>query len=161
ASARGLERFYVLLIGGEASATDRASFAGDLDLAAALRSRGLVGRAAATGALPVGAVAAHLAAADFVVLPYRDGASWRPGSLLAALAAGVPVLTARRAQGYDAGGPLPALRDGESALLVPPDNADALAGAILRLAGDKPLRDRLAAGALKIAASFDWEAIAR
>jgi glycosyltransferase involved in cell wall biosynthesis len=38
------------------------------------------------------------------------------------------------------------LRDGESALLIPPGDAAALAGAVRRLAGDSDLRARIAAG---------------
>jgi glycosyltransferase involved in cell wall biosynthesis len=161
ADAARLADFHLLLIGGEASATDGATFVEEVGLQGALQAWGLAGRATVTGVLGADAVAAHLAAADFVVLPYRDGASWRRGSLLAALAAGAPVITTTPQPGYDAGGLLPSLRDGEDVLLVPPADADALAGAIVRLGGDASLRARLAAGARSVAAAFDWEAIAR
>lgn len=161
AAARGLADFHLLLIGGATSATDGVAFAGAADIIGALRARGLADRATVTGPLPAVAVAAHLAAADLVALPYRDGASWRRGSLLAALAAGAPTISTTPPPGYDAGGLLPSLRDGESALLVPPADADALAGAILRLADDAPLRARLAAGARDVASAFAWEQIAR
>jgi polysaccharide biosynthesis protein PslF len=114
-----------------------------------------------TGALPGERVGEYLAAADAIVLPYRDGASWRRGSLIAALAAGVPVITTTPQPGYDAGGHLPSLRNGESALLVPPGDAEALAGGIDRVLGDAPLRGRLSAGALALAEAFDWARIAR
>jgi glycosyltransferase involved in cell wall biosynthesis len=151
---------HLLLIGGEASATDSARFGADGDLVGAIRSRGLDGRVTVTGALDTNAVAAHLAAADLAALPYRDGASWRRGSLLAALAAGLPVVTTTPAPGYDAAGALPALTDGADALLVLPSDPAALAVALGRLAGDAALRSRLAGGALSIAARFDWDAIA-
>jgi glycosyltransferase involved in cell wall biosynthesis len=155
----------LLIIGGEASATDGARFGahGDPasgDLAGAIRARGLAGRVGVTGALPAAAIAAHLAAADLAALPYRDGASWRRGSLLAALAAGLPVVTTDPAPGYDAAGALPALTDGVGAILVPPADPAALAAALGRLAGDAPHRARLAAGALALAARFDWDTIA-
>jgi len=151
---------HLLLIGGEASATDGAHFGADGDLAGAIRARGLPGRVTVTGALDTKAVAAHLAAADLAALPYRDGASWRRGSLLAALAAGLSVVTTTPTPGYDAAGALPALTDGDAALLVAPADPPALALALGRLAGDAALRGRLADGALALAAHFDWATIA-
>lgn len=50
------------------------------------------------------------------------------------------------------------IRDGDTGLLVPPDDADALARAIERLIGDADLRRRLAsAGASRVRAEFDHE----
>jgi len=159
AAAHGLTDFRLLLIGGGASATDGASFGADGDLAGALRARGLAERAIVTGALPAAAVAAYLAASDLMVLPYRDGASWRRGSLLAALAAGAPTITTVPQAGYDAAGALPTLTDGVEVALVPPDDVQALAAAIGRLAADPASRARLAAGGRAIAARFDWPTI--
>ena len=52
--------------------------------------------------------------------------------------------------------------NGESALLVPPDDADALADAIQRLRDDPDLRARLAACARQIVFDrFTWDARAR
>ncbi|MHB1559259.1 MAG: glycosyltransferase family 4 protein [Isosphaeraceae bacterium] len=51
------------------------------------------GRVIAPGALPGPAIAEYLRACDLVVQPYPDGASSRRGSLMAALANGVPVVT--------------------------------------------------------------------
>ena len=53
------------------------------------------------------------------------------------------------------------LEDGESALLVPPDDPAALAGALWRLAGDPALRHRLAAGGRPLVDRFTWAASAR
>lgn len=152
-------RYHLLVVGGDTSDTDRARFAG-ADLTGAIHARGLADRVTVTGALPRADVAIRLAAADLAVLPYRDGASWRRGSLLAALAQGTPVVTTTPRDGGEAAGPLPALCDGENALLVPPDDAAALAAAVARAGDDPALRARLAAGARALAASFGWEAIA-
>ena len=49
------------------------------------------------------------------------------------------------------------VRDGETGLLVPPRDAQALAAALVRMLRDDALRARLAAGALAWAARFRWE----
>jgi glycosyltransferase involved in cell wall biosynthesis len=50
---------------------------------------------------------------------------------------------------------------GSGGLAVPPDDVDALADALRRMAGDDALRARLSAGGLAHAARFSWEATAR
>jgi hypothetical protein len=62
-----------------------------------------------------------------------------PAIVFEALATGVPVITA------DTEATRELLVDGESALLVPPENADAIAAAVDRLADDEELRTRIAA----------------
>ena len=52
------------------------------------------------------------------------------------------------------------LTAGEDALLVPPGDAVALAGAMRSLVEDGALRDRLRAAGAKVAARFTWEAAA-
>ena len=75
--------------------------------------------------------------------------------VLEALAAGLPVVASD----------IPVfaeyLRDGESALLVPPDDPAALAAALGRLAADPALRRRLAAGGRPLVDRFTWAASAR
>ena len=75
--------------------------------------------------------------------------------VLEALAAGLPVVASD----------IPVfaeyLEDGHSALLVPPGDAAALAGALHRLAGDPALRRQLAAGGRPLVDRFTWEATAR
>ena len=80
-----------------------------------------------------------LAAADvFVLSSVREGL---PVSLLEAMAAGTPIAATA------AGGIPEAVRDGESAILVAPGDARALAGAVGRLLGNRDLCARLAAAA--------------
>lgn len=59
----------------------------------ATRLRPFNRRVVATGALESREVARHLAACDLMVQPFPDGASTRRGSLMAAIALGVPVLS--------------------------------------------------------------------
>ena len=123
-----------------------------------------------TGYLSPPDLSATLLACDVVALPFRDGASARRGTLMAAIEHGVPsvsTLPARpsplagpRAFWLGAGPGAVAIRDGESILMVPPDDADALATALLRLADDPALRARLAEGARTAAARVAWPALA-
>jgi glycosyltransferase involved in cell wall biosynthesis len=71
-----------------------------------------------------------------------------PRVVIEAFARGRPVI------GSDAGGIPDAVVDGSNGLLVPPGDEKALADAIVRLAGDRGLADRLAAGARGSAAAL-------
>jgi glycosyltransferase involved in cell wall biosynthesis len=89
---------------------------------------------------------AYLAACDILVSPHgrqADGQEFfgSPTKLFEYMAAGRPIVASAVGQIADV------LRDEESALLVPPDDADALCRAILRLVDDQCLRQRLAAAA--------------
>jgi len=55
---------------------------------------------------------------------------------------------------------VPELRDGENIVLTPPSDADALSAAILRMARDPALRERLGAGARALSYHYGWESIA-
>jgi glycosyltransferase involved in cell wall biosynthesis len=73
--------------------------------------------------------------------------------VLEAMAAGAPVLTSTVSS-------LPEVA-GDAALLVDPDDSDAMAGAMHELLFDEALRTRLAGMGLARAASFTWERTAR
>jgi glycosyltransferase involved in cell wall biosynthesis len=126
----------------------------DAGYAARVRARlsrpDLAGRVVVHGPLPRARVAALYQAADLFVLPsLREpyGTVWGE-----AMAAGLPVV------GWRAGN-LPHLAEhGREGLLADPGDVDALGGALARLAGDEPLRRRLAAAALRRAAGRPtWE----
>ena len=108
-----------------------------------------------TGHLSPADVSAWLLACDAVALPYRDGASLRRGSLMAALAHGCAVITTEPQSAF------PGLRDGESARLVPAESAPALVLAVTGLLEAPELRARLGQGAAALAAQFAWPAIAK
>jgi len=69
----------------------------------------------------------------FVLSSSREGFSL---ATIEAMLAGIPVVATR------SGGPQEILRDGETGLLVPTDNAAALADAIVRMLSDAPLAQR-------------------
>ena len=142
------------MVGGQVGASDPTNRAYLAHVQSLIAELGLEARVRWTGYMPESAVSANLLAADIAVLPYRDGASFRRGSLLAVLSHGLPLVTTRPAL------PLRELTDGETVLLVPRDDPPALAAAVARLAVDATLRQRLAAGARRIAAEFGWERIA-
>jgi glycosyltransferase involved in cell wall biosynthesis len=66
-------------------------------------------------------------------------------SILDAMASGRPVV------GTTAGGIPEVVRDGETGILVPPRDHDAMAAAIVRLLKDEPLRKRMGAAGLSLA----------
>ena len=74
-------------------------------------------------------------------------------ALLEAMAAGVPAVATA------AGGIPEFARDGENALLVPPDSASALAEALASIMGDSVLADRLALNGRQTAEAFSWDDI--
>ena len=92
------------------------------------------------------------AGCSFFVLPSRQ----EPQGIvnLEAMAAGKAVLASR------VGGVPEIVQDGETGLLVPAEDASALAEAIDRLTGDVSLRQRLGAAGKERAKAFDWNAIA-
>ena len=97
-------------------------------------------------------VPAVLSSLDVLVLP---SAYEEMGSVLTeAMAAGLPVVAS------DVGGIPEVVRHGETGLLVPPDDVDALAAALDRIVADPDLRARLAAGARARARSYAWPALA-
>lgn len=76
-----------------------------------------------------------------------------PNAVLEALASGVPVVST------DVGGIPFVVRHEETALLVPPGDAKAMAQAVLRVLGDESLAQRLAAAGLQLVRQFTWDRI--
>ncbi|WNG20712.1 glycosyltransferase family 4 protein [Cystobacter fuscus] len=91
---------------------------------------------------------------DLFVFPtYSEGVS---NTLLEAMASGLPIVSTRVV------GVVDCLEDGRDALLVPPRDAHALAGAIGRMLDDPALRERLARTALSEVRQLDsWQAVGR
>ncbi len=136
----------------------RLLIAGNPDRLSPSDRRDLEDEASALGAvcrfeyLPFSEVAALFAAADVLVMPYRSIS--QSGVLFLALALGVPVVATRV-------GALPEmLSDGADALLVPPEDPEALAEAVARVLSDPILRTQLAAGGRQVSAAHSWTTIA-
>ena len=73
-----------------------------------------------------------------------------PVSVIEAMACGLVVIST------NVGGLPYLLTDGEDALLVPPDDAEAMAAAVRRVLTEPGLAERLSANARRKAESFDW-----
>ena len=146
---------HLLMIGGQVGDVDPTNLAYAGRVRSLVEVRGVTERVRWTGYMSPEEVSAHLLAADGVVMPYRDGVSFRRTTFIAALRHSCPVVTTQPTV------PLTELCDGVNVLLVPPRDVDALAGAVARLAGDAELRARLSAGAAALGQRFDWEQIAR
>jgi glycosyltransferase involved in cell wall biosynthesis len=184
----------LLMVGGQVGASDPTNVAYLERVKKLIAELGLRPRVLWTGHTPATEVSANLLASDICVLPYRDGASFRRGSFMAALAHGLPIVTTlppprvppsrapdpsnslrspathagQAAQDESGEGEgsrelgvrLPTLRDGENVWLLRPDDPNALADAISRLAPAPDLRAQLSHGALELARHFTWGLIA-
>jgi len=135
----------LIVVGGSGESLDRAKrIAGEEGVAERVDFRGTV---------PHVEVRSFLATARVAVVPNRaEGVSkyTSPLKLFEAMAAGVPVVAS------DLPSLREVLRDGENALLVPPGEPEALAGAIRRLLQDNALASRIAACARQDARMFTW-----
>ncbi len=152
----------LLMVGGKIGASDPTNEAYLAKVEALIGELGLADRVQWTGFTAPDEVSANLLATDCAVLPYREGASLRHGSLMAALAHGLPIVSTETSAEVRTGpGLFPMLADGQSALLAPPDDPVRLAAAVTRIMTEPDLRSRLAAAAQKLARHFEWETLAK
>ncbi len=124
------------------------------------QARGLpLERLHAVGAVPSADVPRYLAALDVgaMLLPWTEHFAYYASALklFEYMAAGCVVLAS------DLPSTAEVVRDGETALLVPPDDVAATAAALCRLHDDPALRRRLAERARAAARHYTWEARAR
>ncbi len=146
----------LLLIGGAESHSVPSAAARQLrrDLEQVAAACGVQDQVHFTGYLPGAEVSRLLQAADAAAFPFNAGVTRKSGSLLAALAAGLPVIAT--APPGEVRGPTEA----EGVLRVPPRDTAALTGALGRVLFDRALAGRLAAAGRALAASHSWDAIA-
>ena len=109
-----------------------------------------------TGFVPHAEVRGRLAGAGVAVVPLPDRLMSRyftsPLKVFDYMAAGVPMVASDLPALHDV------LQDGENALLVPPDDPEALATAIRRLLVNPGLADRLRRTAFDGVGAFTWDA---
>lgn len=121
------------------------------DLGALAAERGVGSRVHFPGRLAREQVGAAVRGAQALVVPSRAEAfgivvleGWR---------AGVPVVATTR------GGPPEFVDDGETGLLVDPEDVDALAAAISRVAGDAAFAHRVGAAGRRAVEAYTWRAV--
>lgn len=141
----------LLIIGGAATAPVDRAYAASVQQR--LATTGLRDRVIITGHIAAEQVSAYLSACDVVALPFRDGASLRRGSLLAALAHGCAIVTTPPASPATAA----ALTGAVQFAAAQPE---AFAAAISALLDNPATRSRLSEAARAVARRFSWQAIA-
>lgn len=167
------------MLGDRFGSADPSTLAYACQVDALVAELGLAGVVRWTGYLAPTALTSRLQALDVCALPYRHGVSLRHGTLMAALAHGLPIVTTqpllrvgsprhsgeRHAEGRPwkergQGSPFPTLRDGEGLRLVPAGDPAALAACLEELAQRPDERRSLAESALRLARRFAWDTIA-
>jgi glycosyltransferase involved in cell wall biosynthesis len=96
----------------------------------------------------------HYALADALVLPSKDMSEGFGLTLLEANASGKPVIASR------VGGIPSVVRDGYNGFLVPPNQAEQLAQAILRLKGNPGQSEEMGRNGRAVAELHDWKLVA-
>ena len=160
---------HLLLIGGDVGHADPTNVAYAQKVQALIDRHHLTDFVHRTGYVELPEVSANLLAADVVVMPYRDGVSFRRTTLIAALRHGCPVVSTKPAadaltEGLTEGlteSLSPEIQPGENMLLAPPNDALSLAQTIAPLADDVALRQKLSSGANRLGGLFEWDKIAQ
>lgn len=144
----------VLQIGGQTGASDPTNIAYLQRLSQLARELKVQTHIHATGFLDDRAVSEAFAACACLALPYRDGVSFRRGTLMAALVHGCAIVTTAPKVA------MPEVIHGVNLWLAPPDAPEPLADGIRRVLQEADLRQRLQQGALALGARFGWDRIA-
>ncbi|MFT4613214.1 MAG: glycosyltransferase involved in cell wall biosynthesis [Bacteroidia bacterium] len=121
------------------------------DLQMLIHSLGLQSNVVLLGRLEREEVLALYQGADAMLNPTK--VDNMPNSVLESMACGLPVIST------NVGGVPFIVRDGESALLVEPNDHRAMANAILRLKKDLPLRECLKSAGLQEVADYSWRQV--
>jgi glycosyltransferase involved in cell wall biosynthesis len=144
----------LLHVGGQTGDSDPTNMVYAAKLESLARDLRIYEQVHLTGFLNEQGVSEAFASCDCVALPYRDGASFRRGTLMAALAHGCAIVTTTPRVA------VPELVNETNALLVPADAPLELADAIERVLNDSVLKSGLQEGALALSRLFQWDHIA-
>lgn len=144
----------LLMIGGKFGSSDPTNVAYLRQMESLIADLDLVDRVLWTGYVDGPEVSASFWAADICVMPYRDGVSFRRGTLMAALAHSMPIISTYPQV------EISEIVEDQNMALVPSGDVEVLADKIREVAAMHSLRARLAQGAEELSRLFSWEAIA-
>lgn len=137
-----------LIVGGHPGEADRER------VEALARELGVMSRLEITGLVPPGDVERHLRSAAMLVLPNSMSAIsdryTSPLKLFEYMRLGRPIIASNLAAIREV------LTDGKTALLVPPDDPEALAAALVRVGSDLALAAALGVAARGLAPEYTW-----
>lgn len=142
----------ILMLGGRTGASDPTNQDNSEEIDKLIIELGLEERVHWTGYVSDEQVSAYMQSGDMSVLPFRDGASMRRGSLLAAVFQATAIITTQPSAEFEF--------DDTEMLFVPPNNIQELAKAIRLLANDKSLQTRLRLSIKTTQSRFNWDMIA-
>ena len=149
------EKFELIFIGGQTGSSDSARNQAFLNrLKERIQELRIQDRIHWSGFLDDEDVSTYLYVCDMMVMPYRDGASLRRGTLMAALAHGCPIITTRPNTRVGQ------LIHGENVWMTPVDDSRELSDAIVTLGADADLRQKLGEFAKQSSIQFNWDVIA-
>lgn len=145
----------LLIIGGTAGSSDPTNVTYTQEIEDQIKREHLTDFIHRTGYIEDEAVVSgYLSAADVVVLPFLDGASYRRGSLMAAVQYGCAIVTTTPQI------PTAAFVDGVNMRFVPANDPHALADTLKQLRDEPDQRQTLGSGTFQLRQLFDWSQIA-
>lgn len=145
----------LVLIGGRTGASDPTNIAYANEIDTLIETLKLSDVVMWTGFVGDIEVAGLLSASDAVTLPFLDGASYRRGSLMAAIDQGCPIVTTTPQVIVEA------FCDGENMVFATPGDSASLTAALRRLYYSPDLRQQLREGTRLLAQRFTWPQIAQ
>lgn len=145
---------HLIMIGGVAGTSDPENAAYLQEIDQRIQNSGLAPYIHRTGFVDESDVAAYLQISDVVALPFLDGASYRRGSLMAAIHYGTAILTTTPEVN------LPEFIHGENMYFAPPGNPATFVAALHLLNQSPATRQKLQHGAQVLAENFKWSSIA-
>lgn len=151
AALRTQQPVRLLMIGDHLGTADPTNAGYSAQISRLIQSYDMTDIIISTGPVSDVEVNGWLRTVDVVALPFRDGASYRRSSLMAAIQQGCTIVTTRPSvQIYT-------FQHGENIWIVPPTDAPALTAALNSL-NDVVLRQRLQEGARSLTQTFDPDA---
>jgi glycosyltransferase involved in cell wall biosynthesis len=143
----------LLMIGDRTGSSDATNAAYADEIERIIADEGLSDAVRWTGFVDDADVRAYLQSANVVVMPFRDGASYRRSSLISAIESKCAIVTTAPVVS------VPTFINGENMLIVPSDDVPALTSALEHLYNNPALREHLREGTTILSKTFSWDQI--